>query len=63
MEGIVKDVITSQYDVWLVTRNKFVDVAMVVKQRVPPESYYFKELHFDGISLMVVDQLPATWWG
>ena len=27
----------------------------MLEQPVPPESYYFKELHFDGICLMVED--------
>jgi hypothetical protein len=36
-------------------------LALILKQRVPPESYYFKESHFDGICLMVVDLFSETW--
>ena len=59
MEGIVKDVITSQYDAKLVTRNKFVDVAMVVKQRVVTTSALSAtvEIHCFAIETIVQRKL------
>ena len=33
----------------------------MLEQSVPPESYYFKDLHFDGICLMVVEIFSTTW--
>jgi len=32
----------------------------MIEQSVPPESYYFKELQFDGIGLMVVGTVRIT---
>jgi len=33
----------------------------MIEQSVPSESYYFKESHFEGICLMVVDLFNDTW--
>ena len=46
--------------VWVEAPHWMGEQIMILKQRVPPESYHFKELHFDGICLMGVDLLSET---